>query len=218
MSSNGSRSKKHSKDAKAERILQSLFFKNKSSIAPSSRKIKKKRRNTQEQSFQLHFRNAQNQRRTLQWIMPRSQSGRSKNSNSFGVNSSKRKKESQKNGKTNSRSKNESGHVNYGDLFESAYKVVKSESSASRSGKQLHAVVDEKTHETSQTRSNDSFSGIEYDPVDNYFYLVSHQTTQKKALFQNKGLFQPVQKPCLVINPRIVETLKKNYALESFLC
>ena len=215
MSSNGSRSKKHSKDAKAERILQSLFFKNKSSMAPTSKKIRKKRRNNTEQSVQLHFRNSQNQRRTMQWILPQPPSSRNKNSTPSGINSSKRRKENEK---INLQSKNGSGEVNYADLFESAYKVIKSESSASRSGKQLPMINDQKTYRNSVSKSNDSFSGIEYDPADNYFYLVSHQTPHKKALFQNKGLFRPVQKPCLVINPRIVESLKKDYALESFLC
>ena len=217
MSSNGSRSTKNSKDAKAERILQSLFYKSKSSVAPSSKKIKKKRRNTQQQSVYLYFRTSQNQRKTVHWIMPQSQNSRNRSQTTSAKASLKRKRNAVKSVQSKTQMKKPVG-VNYADLFESAYKVVKSESSGSRSGLQAQVCTEPKTENTTQSRSNDSFSGIEYDPIDNYFYLVSHQSSDKKPLFQNKGLYQPVQKPCLVINPRIVESLKKDFALESFLC
>lgn len=216
MSSNGSRRKKNSKDAKAERILRSLFLKNKSSLAPSSKKIRKKRRQTQEQSWQLHFRTTLNQRKTLQWVLPQPPSSRKKGS--FGNASSKRRRAVPRQEDVREKPNPFSEEVNYADLFESAYQVFKSESSASRSGKQVVASSEVKTENASQNRSTDSYSGIEYDPADNYFYLVSHQTPDKRPLFENKGILRPVQKPCLVINPRIVESLKKDYALESFLC
>lgn len=217
MSSNGSRSKKHSKDAQAERILQSLFYKNKSSVAPSSRKIKKKRRSPPDHGFHLTFRTSQNHRRTLHWVMPQASGSRARNGNGPTRVAPKHQKDLKQKLEPKA-STGKKGTVNYADLFESAYKVVKSESSGSRSRQQGQVCADLKTENTSQTRSNDSFSGIEYDPVDNYFYLVSHQSARKKPLFQNRGLFQPVSKPCLVINPRIVESLKKDFALESFLC
>lgn len=217
MSSNGSRSKKHSKDAQAERILQSLFYKSKSSVAPSSRKIKKKRRPVPENSFQLTFRTSQNQRRTLHWLLPHLGGSRARNGPALARASLKRQKDSGRAAEAKTVAGN-NGTVNYADLFESAYQVIKSESSASRSRQQAQVSSDPKTENTVQTRSNDFFSGIEYDPVDNYFYLVSHQSSLKKPLFQNKGLFEPVTKPCLVINPRLVESLKKDFALESFLC
>ena len=223
MSSNGSRSKKNSKDEQADRILQSLFLKNKSSMIPSSKKIKKKRRTIQEQSVELEFRTANGKQKTLIWIMPKprnsgGQGRRGRTSERSGRRGTRLKTKVKSNGNEDILIKKNEDTVNYADLFESAYKVIKSESSANGSNKQNQVSCDQKTENQSQNKSNDSFSGIEYDPLDNYFYLVSHQTPNKKPLFENKGILQPVQRPCLVINPRIVESLKKDYSLESFLC
>lgn len=219
MSSNGSRSKKNSKDEQAERILQSLFLKSKSSMVSSSKKIKKRRKPIQEQSVELHFKNSEGQQKTVFWILPKNPRGRTGSRINSGINVLKRRKETNRiKTKKNENKSVSSQPVNYADLFESAYKVIKSESSVSRSLKQNQLSSDLKTENLIQSRSNDSFSGIEYDPLDNYFYLVSHQTPNKKPLFQNKGILQPVQRPSLVINPRIVESLKKDFALESFLC
>lgn len=211
MRSNGPRSKKTSKDAQAERILQSLFYKSKSSLAPSSRKIRKRRRSAPERSFSLAFRAPNGQRRTLSWLLPAApENARAKPAKA----SSRRKREAPRAEAPKAKAE---AQVNYADLFESAYKVVKSESAGSRSGRQVPGGSEPKTAQSSQTRAHDSFSGIEYDPADNYFYLVSHLSAQKRPLFQNRALFSPAQKPCLVINPRLVESLKKDFALEGFL-
>ena len=191
---------------------------------PSSRKIKKKRKIVQEQTVQLEFRTKEGKLKTLHWVMPRAKAN--------GGGHSRRGKALERGGRRGVRTRGkmkvleteESGTkkmgetVNYADLFESAYKVIKSESSANGSNKLNQMSCDLKPENQSQNRLNDSFSGIEYDPLDNYFYLVSHQTPNKKPLFENKGILESVQRPCLVINPRIVESLKKDYSLESFLC
>ena len=217
MRSNGSRSKKHSKDAKAERILQSLILKNKSSLAPSSKKIRKRRRSAQDSHFELRFRTSQNHRKTLLWIMPTPPSTAKRlPAHSSKTPSARRRPLPLLPPLPRSR-RPSTEQVNYADLFETAYQEFKTESSASGSRKPGVTSEELGTEAGSQNRAGDSYSGIEYDPKDNYFYLVCGQNAEKKELFENKGTAGGKGSPCLVINPTVVEGLKKDFALEAFL-
>lgn len=226
---NASRSSKQSKDAKAERILQVLSQKNKPSISGSSKKIRKRKRGPVEDSQTLRFRTRNDQRRHVHWVYPRPRTGYKMaprgTPNEFPTTGKRTRKKGA--GQRSKAAKNsvpqanqsKEQNVNYAALFASAYAGIKSESSICKSQRRSARESDQKTVKSgSQAVSNDSFSGIEYDPFDNFFYLVSHQNALKKALFENKAISKTVQTPCLVINPRVVESLKKSFALESFLC
>jgi hypothetical protein len=209
MISNEVRYSKKSKDAQAERILQSLSQKTRSCLHQNSKKIKKKKKLVLDDSIQLVYKSKNGHKKFIDWIMPKS-SVKIKESTSkvHNVVPSKKFESDQSGSHLNE-------EVNYAAIFESAYEDLKSESSLSKNARK----VQQRSHGvTPQVRVNDGYSGIEYDPVDNYFYLVSNNNSSKKQFFRNKAISGVKQTPCIVINPRIIEGLKKSFELDSFLC
>lgn len=200
---------KKSKDAQAERILQSLSQKTRPCLHQNSKKIKKKKKILIDDSIQLIYKSKKGHKKFIDWIMPKSSVKMKENALKVQNNIQMKKFESEQS------YSNPDQEVNYAAIFESAYEDLKSESSQSKNVRQMqngNNGVDR------QVRVNDGYSGIEYDPVDNYFYLVSTSNCNKKQLFKNKAISSVKQTPCIVLNPRIIEGLKKSFELDSFLC
>lgn len=98
----------------------------------------------------------------------------------------------------------------YGDIFASVYETLKK-----KEPKNLERPsTDDKSAQTSG--KSDNFVGIEYDPGDNYFYLVGNDPSDKMALFENQGMKN--HKAVLhnfVINPVLLRTLKQDFQLDA---
>lgn len=209
MLNNELRSSKKSKDAQAERIIQSLSQKTRPYISYNSKKIKKKKKIILDESFQLIYKSKNGNKKFVNWIMPKSYLKMKENS--FKTQEKMRIKEI----KYEKSYANSNEEVNYAAIFESAYEDLKSESSQSK-----NIVLGQLTRNkiNDDARVNDSYSSIEYDPIDNYFYLVSNDNSSKKQLFKNKAISIVKQSPCIILNPTIIENLKKSFELDSFLC
>lgn len=225
MRPNGSRHNKISCNAKADRIIENLNQKPKPSTAQRSRKIQKKRNARQRNSHRLDFKTSQGDKKHLTWVLPKkcSKAPRRGAKNRTTTNSLKKSaakalaaKEAVK--RANSCMQEEK-NVNYGDLLINAYEEYKTESSLSKSFKPgSKKSVDKLQNKGQKVKFNDCFTGIEYDPMDNYFYLISHKNESKKALFKNKAINESNVGRCFVVNPRVVESIKKNYELDCLLC
>ena len=213
MMKNELRSSKRSKDAQAERILQSLSQKTRSTLNPYSKKIKKKKKSILDESIRLCYKLNDGTKKYMQWLMPKSKQKykekmtlipEHKAANSFSSDDS---------------SSNKNEEVNYAAIFESAYVDLKSESSKGKTQKTpIKNIGYKKSNSEEDIRSNDVCSAIEYNPIDNYFYLIADDNSSKKQFFKNQSISNFHQNPCVIIDTRIIEDLKKNYELDCFLC
>lgn len=218
MRSNGSRSSKSSKDAQAERILESLLIKSKSSLAPKSRKIRKKRSSNQttRPSFSLTFRTCQNRSRVLEWILPEAPIKKKTRRTRVILRKTAHVPTQTKVLRKKAIPKNkEPEPVNYAVLFETAYQEFMTESSASGS-RRVHT-TENVPKKAFLARQKQTFSAIEYDPKDNHFYLVSESGHVKKPLFENKGFALSSQPPAFLLPPNFLHNLKNDFALHSLL-
>ena len=197
---------KKSKQAKADRIVNSLKMKA-SLLSPVTRKIKKKRRTRQPPQY-LTYETQNGKKKRVCFIFTKSS-----RKNSGPKFSSQRAVES-----TNGPKKNGSGDnskVGYGDLLFSAYEDLKKNSGAN--AKKMHQTCNNEKAVVKgiSTITNDNFAGIEYDPKDNYFYLVGDDPSDKMALFQNQGIkAKKMLMSNFVINPALLKNLKQDFQLE----
>ena len=195
---------KSSKQAKADRIVNSLKMKS-SMLSPVPRKVKKKRRSRQTTSNNLTYETENGKKKKVCFVFSRS-SGRNvktyvqkKQENTF-----LQKRESI----------DETSQGGYGDLFASVYENLK-KTSQSQSGKREKASTDDKSQKNeAQPKQSDGFVSIEYEPLDNYFYLVGADPNEKMALFQNRGIRKKSLVHNFVINPVVLRSLKQDFQLD----
>jgi hypothetical protein len=198
---------KKSKQAKADRIVNSLKMKA-SLLSPVTRKIKKKRRTRQAPLHYLTYETQNGKKKKVCFIFTRSS-----RKNSGPKYSAQRAVESthvpKKTAPVNI------SQVGYGDLLFSAYEDLKKKSESN-----LKIVDQSSTNNKSSVKgmsmnTSDNFAGIEYDPKDNYFYLVGNDPSDKMALFENQGVkAKKMLVNNFVINPALLKNLKQDFQLE----
>jgi len=199
---------KKSKQAKADRIVNSLKMKS-SLLSPVTRKIKKKRRNRQAPLHYLTYETQNGKKKKVCFIFSKS----SRKNSGPKYSSHKAVESSIVNKKT---TMNSVPQVGYGDLLFSAYEDLKKKSEPNMKTTNQNSTNNKSSEKGVVMSTNDNFAGIEYDPRDNYFYLVGNDPTEKMALFENQGIkSKKLVVKNFMINPAILKNLKQNFQLES---
>jgi hypothetical protein len=198
---------KKSKQAKADRIVNSLKMKA-AMLSPVTKKIKKKRRTRPPPATYLPFETQTGRKRRVCFIF-----SKTSRKNSFpktlppkpvdpapvplGV------------------SLNNSQGGGYGDIFASVYENLKKKSESNPKNGGHVSTEDKSRGDAGGSRRGDDFVGIEYEPGDNYFYLVGRDPRRKMALFENQGMKggkQGVRD--FVVNQGLLRSLKQDFQLE----
>lgn len=197
---------KKSKQAKADRIVNSLKMKA-SMLSPVTRKIKKKRRGRQQPLQYLTFETQNGRKKKVCFIF-----SRTSRKNSGPKHSSHRNTES---GAAKRKSAPDtSSQGGYGDLLFSVYENLKKQAVPSKN-LDKPSTDDKSRGKGVVGAEKDNFASIEYDPMDNHFYLIGSNPADKMALFENQGMKH--RKTVLhnfVINPVLLKNLKKDFQLE----
>ena len=193
---------KSSKQAKADRIVNSLKMKS-SMLSPVPKKVKKKRRSRQTTFNYLTYETENGKKKRVCFMF--SKSGRN-------PKIPIPKKETNFLQKRDSFVENSQG--GYGDLFASVYENLK-RTSQSQSRKREKTTTEDKSQKNEQPlKQKDGFASIEYEPLDNYFYLVGTNPNEKMALFENRGIRKKSLVHNFVINPILLRNLKQDFQLE----
>ena len=197
---------KKSKQAKADRIVNSLKMKS-SMLSPVTRKIKKKRRGRQQPLNYLTYETQNGRKKKVCFIFKRTS-----RKNSGPKHSSLRNTEIPVPVKKKASIVPSQG--GYGDLLFSVYENLKKQSESAPKNLDKPS-TDDKSHGKVVTDEKDNFASIEYDPIDNYFYLIGNNPADKMALFENQGMkHRKMVLHNFVINPVLLKNLKKDFQLE----
>lgn len=198
---------KSSKQAKADRIVNSLKMKS-CMLSPIPKKVKKKRRSRQTALNYLTYETQNGRKKKVCFVFSKS-SGR----NYVTKISVPKKQEESLLQKRDSMIDNSQG--GYGDLFASVYENLKKNSRPMSRKREKASTEDKSLKINEQNKKTDGFVSIEYEPLDNYFYLVGKNPKEKMALFQNRGIRN--KKSVLhnfVVNPVLLRSLKQDFQLE----
>ena len=106
-------------------------------------------------------------------------------------------------------------HGGYGDIFASVYENLKKKSESNPKNTEKISTENKSVMNRSCLKKSDDFVSIEYDPGDNYFYLVGNDPSKKMALFENQGM--KGGKSVLhnfVVNQGLLRSLKQDFQLE----
>ena len=197
---------KKSKQAKADRIVNSLKIKA-AMLSPVTKKIKKKRRPRPPTLAYLPFETQTGRRRRVCFVF-----SRSSRKNSLPKPAPPRPVEPKPVSPGGEAGGSRGG---YGDIFASVYENLKKKSESDPKHADPVSTEGKSGPNPSRPQKAADFVGIEYDPGDTFFYLVGAEPDKKMALFQNRGMMGG--RPGLhnfVINQGLLRTLKQDFQLE----